>query len=180
MGMNGALVIGFQSMRTVSGRTKSAAADLDHVRWIAPGVRSHLSTGGDCVISLRRRALGKKSEFYAGEFEPIPQPSTIRGWEVDMLSKIARKIHWTATQCAMLAVVAVATNLLASAGALTSHSSVVTQPKQITMVDRSRKGDRLTPAAAPSIKIALPRGCEASVSSLSKVPRPSLLWRCVT
>jgi hypothetical protein len=96
-----------------------------------------------------------------------------------VLSKIARKIQWTATQCAMLAVVAVATNLLASAWALTSHSSAVTQLKQITMVDRSRKGDRLTPAAPPAIKIVLPRGCEASVSSLTKVPA-SVLWRCVT
>jgi hypothetical protein len=72
-----------------------------------------------------------------------------------VLSKIACKIQWTATQCAMLAVVAVATNLFASAGALTSHSSAVTQPKQMAMVDRSRKGDRLTPAAAPAIKIVL-------------------------
>jgi hypothetical protein len=96
-----------------------------------------------------------------------------------VLSKIARKVQWLAAQCAMLAVVVLAVNLLESAGALTSHSAVVTQPKPVMIVDRSRKGDRLIPAA-PAIKIVLPHGCESSVSSITKVSRSDLLWRCVT
>jgi hypothetical protein len=92
-----------------------------------------------------------------------------------VLSKIARKVQWLAAQCAMLAGVALATNLLASAGALTSHSAAVAQPKQIATVDRSRKGDRLTPRGGSCNQNRASAGCEASVSSLTKVPEPSLL-----
>ena len=95
------------------------------------------------------------------------------------MSKIAGKIKWIAVQCAAVAVVALATNLLESAGALPSDSAAVTQPTPITIVDRSRKGDRLIPAA-PSVKIVLPSGCESSVSSVTKLSRSDLLWRCVT
>ena len=95
------------------------------------------------------------------------------------MSKIAGKIKWIAVQCAAVAVVALATNQLESAGALPSDSAAVTQPTRITIVDRSRKGDRLIPAA-PSVKIVLPSGCESSVSSVTKLSRSDLLWRCVT
>ena len=107
---------------------------MDRVR---RAVRPYLSTGGDCVISLRREALGKKSEFYAGEIEPIRQPLTIAGWEGGVMSRIVRRIKWIAAQCAAIALVALATNLLASAGALPSHSVAVIQPNPINIVDRS-------------------------------------------
>jgi hypothetical protein len=96
-----------------------------------------------------------------------------------VLSKIARKVQWLAAQCAMVAVVALATNLFESAGALTSQSAVVTQPKPVTIVDRSRKGDRLAPAA-PAILVAFPPGCESTVSFLAKGSPSNLVGRCVT
>jgi hypothetical protein len=95
------------------------------------------------------------------------------------MSRIVRRIKWLAVQCAAIALVAFATNLLESAGALTSHSAVVTQPEPITIVDPSGKGDRLTPQAS-SVNIMLPRGCESSVSSVTKLSRSDLVWRCVT
>jgi len=95
------------------------------------------------------------------------------------MSKVTGKIKRVAAQCAVAAIVALATNLLESAGALPSDSAAVTQPTPITIVDRSRKGDRLIPAA-PSVKIVVPRGCESSVSSVTKLSRSDLLWRCVT
>ena len=95
------------------------------------------------------------------------------------MSKVTGKIKTITVQCAAVAVVALATNLLESAGALPSDSAAVTQPTPITIVDRSRKGDRFIPAA-PSVKIVLPRGCESSVSSVTKLSRSDLLWRCVT
>ena len=95
------------------------------------------------------------------------------------MSKIIRRIKWIAAQCAAITLVALATNFLASAGALTSHSAAVTQPKQITMVDRSGKGDRLNPRAL-SVNIVLPRGCESSVSVVTGLSRSDLVWRCIT
>ena len=95
------------------------------------------------------------------------------------MSKIIRRIKWIAAQCAAITLVALATNFLASAGALTSHSAAVTQPKQITMVDRSGKGDRLNPRAL-SVNIVLPRGCESSVSLATNLSRSDLIWRCDT
>ena len=92
------------------------------------------------------------------------------------MSKIAGKIKWIAVQCAAVAVVALATNLLESAGALPSDSAAVTQPTPITLVDRSIKGDRLI----RRLKIVVPHGCESSVSSVTKLSRSDLLWRCVT
>ena len=92
---------------------------------------------------------------------------------------IANKIKRIALQCAAVVVVALATNLLESAGALPSDSAAVTQPTRTTIVDRSRKGDRFIPAT-PSVKIVLPRGCESSVSSVTKLSRSDLVWRCVT
>jgi hypothetical protein len=95
------------------------------------------------------------------------------------MSRIVRRIKWIAAQCAAIAVVAVATNLLASAGALPSHSVVVIQPNSINIVDLSGKGDRFTPRAT-SVNIVLPRGCESSVSSVTKLSRSDLVWRCDT
>ena len=95
------------------------------------------------------------------------------------MSGIVRRIKWIAAQCAAIALVALATNLLASAGALPSHSVAVTQPKQMAMADRSGKGDRFTPRAT-SVNIVLPRGCELSVSSVTKLSRSDLVWRCDT
>ena len=91
---------------------------------------------------------------------------------------IANKIKRIAVQCAAVIVVALATNLLESAGALPSDSAAVTQPTRITIVDRSRKGDRFT--LSPSVKIVIPRGCESSVSSVTMLSRSDLVWRCVT
>jgi hypothetical protein len=96
------------------------------------------------------------------------------------VSKIASKITWIAVECAAVAVVALATNLLESAGALPSHSTAVTEPKPITTVDRSRKGDRLIPAAAPSVNLVRPPGCESPVSFLAKLSPPDLVGRCLT
>jgi hypothetical protein len=95
------------------------------------------------------------------------------------MSKVVRSIKWVAFQCAAIAVVALATNLLESAGALPSHSAAVSEPKPITIVDRSGKGDRLAPRASP-VNIVLPHGCESSVSPLTKLSRSDLVWRCVT
>jgi hypothetical protein len=95
------------------------------------------------------------------------------------MTKIARKINWIIAQCTGVAVVALATNSIETAGALSSHSIVVTQSTAITMVDRSRKADRLTPLA-PSVNLVLPRGCESSVSLATNLSRSDLVWRCVT
>ena len=95
------------------------------------------------------------------------------------MSKIIRRIKLIAAQSAAITLVALATNLLASAEALTFHSAAVTQSKQITMVDRSGKGDRLNPRAL-SVNIVLPRGCESSVSVVTRLSRSDLVWRCVT
>ena len=65
------------------------------------------------------------------------------------MSKIVGKIKWIAAQCVAIALVALATNLLESAGALPSHSAAVTHPTLMTIVDRSGKGNRLVPAAGP-------------------------------
>jgi hypothetical protein len=83
------------------------------------------------------------------------------------MGKIVRKITWIVAQCAAVAVVALATNLLESAGALPYRSVVVTEAKPVTVVDRSQKGDRLT-RVAPSVKVVVPYGCESSVSSATK------------
>ena len=131
----------------------------------------------DSVVLLRRAALGGKSEFYGREIRPIPQPLTHRVG--DRWMAIANKIKRIAVQCAAVVVVALATNLLESAGALPSDSAAVTQPTRTTIVDRSRKGDRFIPAT-PSVKIVLPRGCESSVSLVTKLSRSDLVWRCVT
>jgi hypothetical protein len=96
------------------------------------------------------------------------------------VSKIANKIKWIAVQSAAVAVVALATNLLESAGALPSRSAAVTEPKPITTVDRSTKGDRLIPAAPPSVKLVRPPGCESPVSFLVKLSPPDLVGRCLT
>ena len=95
------------------------------------------------------------------------------------MSRIVRRIKWIAAQCAAIALVALATNLLASAGALPSHSVAVIQPNSINIVDRSGKGDRFTPRAT-SVNIVLPRGCESSVSSVTNLSRSDLVWRCDT
>jgi hypothetical protein len=130
----------------------------------------------DSVVLLKRAALGGKSEFYSREIDPIPQPLTYRVWGIGVMS-IANKTRRIAVQCAAVVVVALATNLLESAGA--PDSAAVTQSTRITIVDRSRKGDRFIPAT-PLVKIVLPRGCESSVSSVTKLSRSNLLWRCVT
>jgi len=93
------------------------------------------------------------------------------------MSRIVRKIKWIAVQCAAIALVALATDLLASAGVLPSHSVAVIQPNPINIVDRSGKGDRFTPRA---VNIVLPRGCESSVSPVTKLSRSDLVWRCDT
>ena len=95
------------------------------------------------------------------------------------MSRIVRRIKWIAAQCAAIALVALATNFLASAGALPSHSVAVPPPKPITTVDRSGKADRLTPRA-PLVNIVLPRGCESSVSVATRLSRSDLVWRCDT
>jgi hypothetical protein len=141
--------------------------------YVAGSVESHR---GDSVLALRRAALGAKSEFPTREIDPTVQPLTITGWGVGVMSGIVRRIKWIAVQCAAIALVALATNALESAGALTSHSAAVTQPKPITVVDRSGKGDRLIPLAA----FVLPRGCESSVSSVTNLSRSDLVWRCDT
>ena len=132
---------------------------------------------GPSVVPLRRPALGAKSEFSAREIEPIPQPLIIAGWEVGVMSRIVRRIKWLAVECAAIALVALATDLLASAGVLPSHSVAVIQPNPINIVDRSGKGDRFT-ARATSVNIVLPRGCESSVSPVTKLSRSDLVWRC--
>jgi len=95
------------------------------------------------------------------------------------MSRIVRRIKWIAVQCAAIALVALATDLLASAGVLPSHSVAVIQPNPINIVDRSGKGDRFTPRAT-SVNIVLPRACESSVSSVTKLSRSDLVWRCDT
>ena len=95
------------------------------------------------------------------------------------MSRIVRRIKWIAAQCAAIALVALATDLLASAGVLTSHSVAVIHPNPINIVDRSGKGDRFTPRAT-SVNIVLPRGCESSVSSVTKLSHSDLVWRCDT
>ena len=65
------------------------------------------------------------------------------------MSKIVGKIKWIVEQCAAIALVALATNLLESAGALPSRSAAVTQPTLMTIVDRSGKGNRLVPGQRP-------------------------------
>jgi hypothetical protein len=92
---------------------------------------------------------------------------------------MSRRIKWIAAQCAAIALVALATNLLASAGALPSHSVTLIQPNSINIVDRSGIGDRFTPRAT-SVNIVLPRGCESSVSSVTKLSCSDLVWRCDT
>ena len=96
------------------------------------------------------------------------------------MSKIVGKIKWIAAQCVAIALVALATNLLESAGALPSHSAAVTHPTLMTIVDRSGKGNRLVPAAGPSIKLVRPPGCESPVSFLAKPSPPNLVGRCLT
>ena len=44
------------------------------------------------------------------------------------MSRIVRRIKWIAVQCAAIALVALATDLLASAGVLPSHSVAVIRP----------------------------------------------------
>jgi hypothetical protein len=46
-------------------------------------------------------------------------------------------------------------------------------------LDRSRKGDRITPVA-PVIRTALPPGCDAPFSSLAKFSPPNFAGRCLT
>jgi hypothetical protein len=96
------------------------------------------------------------------------------------MSRIVRRIKWYAFHFAAIALVALTTNLLETAGALPSHPATVTQHAPITMVDRSGKSDRLVPAAASSIKLTRPPGCESPVSFLAKLSPPDLLGRCVT
>jgi hypothetical protein len=95
------------------------------------------------------------------------------------MSGIVRKIKWLAVKCAAIAVVALAANALESAGSLTSHSAAITRLKPITIVDRAGKGDRLT-LRVTSVNIVLLRGCESSVSSVTKLSRSDLVWRCDT
>jgi hypothetical protein len=89
------------------------------------------------------------------------------------MSRIVGSIKWFAFQFAAIAAVAIATNLLESAGALPSHSVAITPPKLITVVDRSGKADRLI-RRAPSVNIVLPRGCESSVSMTTNLSRSDL------
>jgi hypothetical protein len=97
------------------------------------------------------------------------------------MANISRKMKWIAGQCAAIALVALATNIFETAGALPSHPAAVTrQPPQITTVNRSGKGDRLAPAAGPSLRLVRPPGCESPVSFLAKLSPPDLVGRCVT
>jgi hypothetical protein len=52
-------------------------------------------------------------------------------------------------------------------------------PLQAGLIDRSRKRDRLLPAA-PAAKVRLPPGCESQSSPLAKLAPPNLIRECVT
>jgi hypothetical protein len=95
--------------------------------------------------------------FTWGATATVVAPDSLRTFMAETTITVAQ--HYTGT--------AFATNFLASAGALPSHSVAVPPPKPITTVDRSGKADRLTPRA-PLVNIVLPRGCESSVSIVTR------------
>ena len=91
-------------------------------------------------------------------------------------------IKCTAAGLTAVAIFVLTMTCVASLGAAPPQSSLVAQPamaSQTGMIDRSRKGDRLTVAA--QIKVVLLPGCEPQFSSLSRLsPSDFVARRCLT
>jgi len=81
-----------------------------------------------------------------------------------------------------VAIIGLAMNFVVSLRAAPSQSGLIAQSElvsQASSVDRSRKGDRITPVA-PAIRAELPPGCDAPFSSLAKFSPPNFAGRCLT
>jgi len=92
-------------------------------------------------------------------------------------------LEWTVLGFAAVIAVALTVNGVPSLEAAPSQSVVASQPtaaSQAALIDRSRKGHRLSPAAPP-IAVVLPPGCESQFGPLTKlVPASSIARRCLT
>jgi len=94
----------------------------------------------------------------------------------------SRNLKYLVTGFAVVAVVAVAMNWVAKLEAAPSQSRLVAQSeliKQASMVDRSRKGDRLN-HVAPATSTAMPTGCDSPFSPLAKLAPSNFIGRCLT
>jgi hypothetical protein len=91
-------------------------------------------------------------------------------------------LRWTVVGFSAMAIIGFAMNSVVSLRAAPSQSELMAQSElgsQANKVDRSRKGDRITPVA-PVIRAALPPGCDAPFSSLAKFSPPNFAGRCLT
>jgi hypothetical protein len=95
---------------------------------------------------------------------------------------ISTDLEWTVVGFAAVVAVAAMINSAPSLQAAPSGAPVAAQPlmaSQGTMIDRSRKGDRLAPTVR-DVKMVLPRGCESQVSPMSQLVPAHLISRCMT
>jgi hypothetical protein len=90
---------------------------------------------------------------------------------------------WTTIlQFCAVALVVLGINFAMSLRAAPSQSELGAQPELVSQgsqVDRSRKTNRISPAA-PAIKTTLLPGCEPPFSSLAKLSSSALITRCLT
>jgi len=103
--------------------------------------------------------------------------------EGSVMSNTRRKLQWSVMALGILAAADLAINgwslLRAAPPPQSTLVPRVEAPLQAGLVDRSRKGDRLVPAA-PVAKTRLPPGCESQSSPLARLAPPNLIRQCVT
>jgi hypothetical protein len=122
-----------------------------------------LTIGGWVMLTIT------KASFSA--MRPMPGDRASRG-----------NLRWTVVGFSAVAIIGLAMNFVASLRAAPSQSGLIAQSElvsQASRVDRSRKGDRITPVL-PVIRAALPPGCDAPFSSLAKFSPPNFVGRCLT
>jgi len=99
-----------------------------------------------------------------------------------MLANIRRCIG-VGAQAASLAAVVLVVSCVVSLGARTSVSPPIPQPEFISVastVDRTHKGDRLSPLAPAAERKVILIGCDPPFSPLAKSPPSIFSARCLT
>jgi len=101
-----------------------------------------------------------------------------------MLANIRRYIHVGAQAASFsLAAIVLAVNCVVSLGARTPVSPPIPQPEFISVastVDRTHKGDRLSPLAPAAERKVILIGCDPPFSPLAKSPPSIFSARCLT
>jgi len=98
------------------------------------------------------------------------------------MSKIDAKLKRTAMALAAAIIVVLSMASAAPVGLISSQAGLIAQfelASQAAMLDRSRKGDRLS-SVVPSMATTLPLGCEAPFSSLANFAPSNVVGRCLT